>query len=164
MPRSFIRQLAGAERGEPVERYPGGKDARSVEIEQGAGRTWSELVPDVRKSAEELDAALAQHTRWDVPGIDLDGGELPTTEVPFRRIREVVVHHADLGDPGYRAADWPERYVREELRLLEMRWNSRLPMGAAGLPRQALEAPPVLRLQWLLGRAEIEGLEPAGIF
>jgi maleylpyruvate isomerase len=162
--RSFIRQLAGAERGESVERYPGGGAAREIEIEQGSTRTWSELVADVRDTAAELDDALARHTRWDVPGLNHDGTVSPTDEIPFRRLREVVVHHADLGDDGYRATDWPDRYVREELRRQEMVWNARLPMGATGLPRQALEAAPVLRLQWLLGRARIDGLEPAGIF
>jgi hypothetical protein len=37
-------------------------------------------------------------------------------------------------------------------------------MGTTGLPEAALKAPPVLRLQWLLGRAEIDDLGPAGVF
>lgn len=162
--RSFVRQLAGAERGEPAERYPGGVEFRDAEIEQGANRSWDDLVEDVRSSAADLDSALDRHTRWDVPGIDADGGELPTSEVPFRRLRETVVHHADLGDAGYTADEWPADYVREELRRLEMIWNARRSMGTTGLPPLALAARPVRRLQWLLGRAEIEGLDPAGIF
>jgi len=162
--RSFLRQLAGAERGEPVERYPGGKDARNREIEEGALRTWAAVVDDVRESSQQLDVALAAHTRWDVPGIDHDGKELPTTEVPFRRWRETLVHHADLGDPGFTPDDWPIEYVREELRLLTMRWNARRPMGATGLPQQALRAPEITRLLWLMGRADVDGLAPAGIF
>ena len=162
--RSFLRQLEGAERGEPAERYPGGDEFRNAEIERGKGRPWPELVDDVRTSAADLDAALVRHTRWEVPGLNADGSQLPTTEVPFRRLRETVVHHADVGDPGYTAADWPAEYVREELRRQEMTWNARRPMGTTGLPQLALAAPPVLRLQWLLGRAEIEGLAPAGVF
>lgn len=162
--RSFLRQLAGADRGVPAQRYPGGVAARDDEIERGARRPWAELVDDVGATGNELDDALAGHTRWDVPGLDHNDTELPTPEVPFRRLREVVVHHADLGDPGYTAADWPDRYVREELRRQTMRWNARLPMGATGLPERALAAPPVLRLQWLLGRADIDGLEPAPPF
>jgi maleylpyruvate isomerase len=162
--RSFVRQLEGAERGVPAERYPGGQAFRDAEIEDGAKRPWAETIEDVRASADALDAALAGHTRWDVPGLDNDGNELPTTDVPFRRLRETVVHHADLGDPGYAAADWPDEYVREELRRQQMRWDARRPMGATGLPRPALEAPPLVRLQWLLGRADIDGLGPAGIF
>ena len=162
--RSFIRQLEGAESGVSAERYPGGDAFRDDEIARGAGRSWEELVADVRTSAEELDAALDRHQRWDVPGINTDGSELPTHEVPFRRVRETVVHHADLGDPGYTAEQWPAEYVREELRRQEMTWNARRPMGATGLPDAALKASPVLRLRWLLGRAEIDGLGPAGVF
>jgi maleylpyruvate isomerase len=162
--RSFIRQLEGAESGVPAERYPGGDAFRDDEIARGAGRSWDELVADVRTSAEELDAALDRNLRWDVPGINTDGSELPTHEVPFRRVRETVVHHADLGDPGYTGEQWPAEYVREELRRQEMTWNARRPMGTTGLPEAALKAPPVLRLQWLLGRAEIDDLGPAGVF
>lgn len=162
--RSFLRQLAGAERGEPAERYPGGKESRNREIDEGALRTWATIVDDVRDTAGELDAALAVHTRWDVPGLGPDGSELPTTEVPFRRRRETLVHRADLGDPGFTAQDWPIEYVREELSRLTMRWDARRPMGATGLPREALEAPELTRLLWLMGRADIDGLDPAGIF
>ena len=162
--RSFVRQLEGAESGHPAERYPGGDEFRDREIELGARRSWDELAADVRTSANDLDAALERHLRWDVPGINTDGSELATHEVPFRRLRETVVHHADLGDPGYTAADWPAEYVREELRRQEMAWNARRPMGATGLPGAALKASPVRRLQWLLGRAEIDGVGPAGVF
>jgi maleylpyruvate isomerase len=162
--RSFLRQLAGAESGHPAQRYPGGDTFRDREIEQGALRSWAESVADVRTSAHDLDAALGRHLRWDVPGINTDGSELPTHEVPFRRLRETLVHHADLGVPGYTAADWPDEYVREELRRQEMTWNARRPMGATGLPEAARMAPPVQRLQWLLGRAEIDGLGPANVF
>jgi maleylpyruvate isomerase len=162
--RSFLRQLAGAERGQPAERYPGGVPARDRELDEGATRPWRALVDDVRATSDELDSALAAHTRWDVPGINQDGTELPTTDVPFRRWRETLVHHADLGDPAYTPDDWPTEYVREELSRLTMRWNARLPMGATGLPKQALHAPETTRLLWLMGRVQIEGLGPAGVF
>ncbi len=81
----------------------------------------------------------------------------------FARWREVEVHRADLG-LGYGPEDWPGEYVREDLGVMEMRWNARRPMGMTGLPDAALKAPPHTRLAWLLGRAEIDGLDPAGIF
>ena len=37
-------------------------------------------------------------------------------------------------------------------------------MGTAGLPAEALAAPELTRLLWLMGRTDIDGLEPAGIF
>ena len=45
-----------------------------------------------------------------------------------------------------------------------MSWRARRPMGMGPLPSAALEATPTRRLGWLTGRAEIDGLAPAGIF
>ena len=72
------------------------------------------------------------------------------------------MHRADLG-LGYGPDDWPGEFVREDLGLMEMRWNARRPMGMTGLPEAAKRLPPHTRLAWLLGRIEIDGLEPAGI-
>ena len=47
---------------------------------------------------------------------------------------------------------------------MEMRWNARRPMGMTGLPDAAKRLPPHIRLAWLLGRVEIEGLDPAGVY
>ena len=47
---------------------------------------------------------------------------------------------------------------------MEMLYSSRQPMGATGLPDAANKATPRQRLGWLLGRSDIEGLQPAGIF
>src|SRR3954454_10575800 len=47
--------LAGALRGEIVERYPDGWAARNAAIDAGAARPFTELVGDVRESAERLD-------------------------------------------------------------------------------------------------------------
>ena len=44
-----------------------------------------------------------------------------------------------------------------------MRWNARRPMGLTGLPVEALAASEPQRLAWLLGRAEIAGLDPAAV-
>jgi hypothetical protein len=46
---------------------------------------------------------------------------------------------------------------------MAMLWNSRLPMGMTGLPEAALAVDDHHRLAWLLGRATIDGLEPAGL-
>ena len=57
-------------------------------------------------------------------------------DLPFRRWREVEVHHADLGSPASRE-NWPADYVRPELRRMEMQWDARQPMGLTGLPPAA---------------------------
>ena len=73
------------------------------------------------------------------------------------------LHHADLG-LGYTFDDMPAQYVRLELRRMEMLWRSRRPMGLTSLPPEAMAEPPARRLAWLLGRAAIDGLPPAGIY
>ncbi len=82
-------------------------------------------------------------------------------ELPFRRWREVEVHHADLGRPEYTYDDWSDGYVRRELSLVEMSWAARRPMGLTVLPAAALAQPPARRLAWLFGRGSIDDLGPA---
>jgi maleylpyruvate isomerase len=161
---SFVGMLRGAEIGERRHQYEGGAEGRAAAIETGAGRSWADLVDDVGRSASRLDAQFLSQQRWDGEGVGIDGSAAVIAELPFRRWREVLVHRTDLGDAGFTADDWPAEYVRQELRLLTMRWNARRPMGATGLPAAALAAPPTERLLWLMGRVEIPGLDPAGVF
>jgi maleylpyruvate isomerase len=154
--------LDSAERGELVERYPGGVARRDGDIDAGAGRPAAEQVADVRTSDERLDAAIAGHTRWDGHSHELSGRVIPVGELVFLRWREVEVHRYDLG-LGYRFEDWPAEYARTELNDLSMRWNARRPMGMTGLPAEALAVPEPQRLAWLLGRVEIPGLDPARV-
>jgi maleylpyruvate isomerase len=160
---SMVRVFAAAERGETIDRYEGGVDRRNAEIEQGAGRLAAELVRDVRATIWQLEQTWSTQTRWDGRSREAQGHEIPVTDLPFMRWREVEVHRADLGI-GYEPSDWPAEYVRLDLRSLEMRWNARRPMGMTGLPQAALDAPPHQRLAWLLGRTSIGDLEPAGVF
>jgi maleylpyruvate isomerase len=37
-------------------------------------------------------------------------------------------------------------------------------MGMTPLPAAALALPPTTRLAWMMGRVEVDGLEPAGLF
>ncbi len=154
--------LEASERGELVERYPGGIARREGDIEAGAGRPAAEQVADVRASDDRLDAAIAAHTVWDGRSHELSGRVIPVSEIVFLRWREVEVHRYDLG-LGYRPEDWPSEYARTELTDLTRVWNARRPMGLSGLPAEALAVPEPQRLAWLLGRADIPGLEPAGV-
>ncbi|CAN5766471.1 maleylpyruvate isomerase family mycothiol-dependent enzyme [soil metagenome] len=155
--------LREAEQGETAAQYPGGMAQRNGDIERGRTRPWAEQVADLRTSSATLASVLAAQTRWDVVGIAGNGDQVPADAFPRRRLVEVLVHHVDLGDAGYTAADWPDGFVRDELRRREMQWNARRPMGATGLPPAALDAPELTRLLWLLGRAQIHGLGPAGL-
>ena len=160
---SIVRVLAAAERGEIIDRYEGGSARRNVEIDEGADRPADELVADVRATIWELEQTWSRQSRWDGRSREAPGREIPVTDLPFMRWREVEVHRADLG-LGYGPADWPAEYVRQDLRRMEMRWNARRPMGMTGLPQAAIDAPPHERLAWLLGRTSIGDLEPAGVF
>jgi maleylpyruvate isomerase len=158
------RMLAAANRGEVVAQYEGGMEGRAADIEAGAGRPAAELVADVRSTIYRLEQQWAAMTAegWNGEGLAASG-RTPVSDVPFRRWREVEVHHADLG-LGFGPRDWPADYVRLELHSLTMLWASRRPMGMTELPAAALAVAPHERLEWLLGRRRIEGLPEAGVF
>jgi maleylpyruvate isomerase len=160
---SFVGIIEGAARGEVVAQYPS-PEARNEAIEAGSSRSASELVDDLRRSIWRLEGAWAS-----APAIAWDGfgqgfaGRIATRDIPVRRWGETVVHHADLG-LAYTPADWPADWMRLELRRLTMLWTSRRPMGMTDLPAGALALDDRTRLRWLLGRAEVPGLEPAGLY
>jgi maleylpyruvate isomerase len=153
--------LEGALRGEVAAMYPGGLEQRQADIEAGASRPATELVADVVSANQRLEAAFDAMTAdaWAGSGIAAFG-PVAMRDVPTRRRTEVEVHHVDLG-LGYTSRDWPTEFVRTEVQRLTMLWNSRQPMGLTGLPAAALAADEHLRAAWLLGRADIDGLEPA---
>jgi maleylpyruvate isomerase len=115
--------LAGALRGEIVERYPGGKPSRNAAIEAGAARSVSALLSDVRESAERLDrvlGALDDADGWELPAENGD----PASVWVFQRWREVEIHRIDLA-AGYSPDRWPPLFV-----------TSLLPDAAATLDRR----------------------------
>jgi maleylpyruvate isomerase len=140
--------------------YPSPR-ARDDDIAAGAGRSWSVLVDDVATSAAALDARWAATHDWSGTATMLAGSR-PRHLLPLLRQREVEVHRSDLG-LGYRFADMPARYVRRDLGLMEMLWRARKPMGLTPLPDAARRLAPPLRLAWMLGRADVEGLPPADL-
>lgn len=153
---SHHRLLAG------YDQYPHGWEGRNADIVVGAGRTWDELVGDVERTCSALSAAYEVNTEWAEPPHPNRAGR-PRAMLPFFRQREVEVHRTDLA-LGYGFDDMPGRYLRQELRLMEMLWKADKPMGMTPLPDVALQAPPPARLAWLMGRAGIDGLPPAGVF
>ncbi|GIF05839.1 maleylpyruvate isomerase family mycothiol-dependent enzyme [Actinoplanes siamensis] len=89
------------------------REARDEAIEAGAGRPLAEQIADLRGAHERFaDAAAAMPaTAWTFryPSV------VPSAAVvPWARLREVEVHHVDLGR-GYTPADWPDAFA---LRLL----------------------------------------------
>src|SRR6478735_7835352 len=74
-------------------------------------------------------------------------GVVSASEIPFRRRREVVVHHSDLGlDGADDWFDWPSDFVTTELGRMTMQFARTHPMGVATLPPAARAAPPAQQL------------------
>ena len=136
--------MAGAANGEIADQYEGGVEGRAAEIEAGAGRPAAEQVADLAEAIARLELA------WDATpegvwahgfGRNPFGELLACADLPFRRWREVEVHHADLG-LEFGPAEWTAAYVDTEL-----------PRSLAGLPaRLSLDDRRTL-LAWLMGRA-----------
>lgn len=137
-----VHRLEGALRGEDLPRYPGGLAQRNGEIEEGSRRSAEELAADIQATARRLEAVWEQSAAAGWPHADLLGDDSwPTTESPWRRLREVEIHHVDLG-LGYELSDWPEAYLSWEL-----------PTILATVPRRVRRPEDVRALvAWVSGR------------
>ncbi len=142
---SFSWLVDGARLGERRQQYPE-VGMRDRDIEAGSTRSKDELYEDLALAIEGLEVAWSKldDDQWTIVQ-DGSRGELMMSEIVFRRLREVEIHHVDL-DVGYRASDWPAIYVEGELgRQLER------------LPERADHTSLV---QWLVGRSDVPELGP----
>ena len=142
-----VHRLDGALRGEEVLRYPGGDAQRNADIEAGAGRGAEELLDDVTSSAVRLQETWRRCEADGWPNSHLMAGDKwRVNESPMRRLREVEVHHVDLG-LDYTAIDWPEDYVQWELAATLPRVPERLDDDDDEKSR--------IFLCWLIGRGDL---------
>lgn len=160
----FGRLLAGADRGEVLEMYPGGAPARNAAIDDGASRPWRDILADVRQSADDLERQIDRQRTWAGGGLGGSGQTFLAVDVPFLRCREVFVHTADLGDTRYSPARWPNAYVAGDLPQLATMWNAKHGTGDAPLPPLVAARPALERVLWLLGRIDLPGVGPAETF
>jgi maleylpyruvate isomerase len=136
--------------GVPTPMYPSA-EVRNADIEAGSGRSAAELVADVRDSAARLVVAferlsLAGPEALDrlvtfgapVPGREPDS---PARTLPYGRVREVEIHHVDLGLPSYGPVDWPPAFVERTLIFVHARSGA---VDVVGDPAEVLA--------WRLGR------------
>jgi maleylpyruvate isomerase len=146
-----VHRLEGALVGKDLARYPGGPAQRQADIEEGAGRSADAILADLSVTQRALEQTWQRCVDAGWPHADLRGDdEWRTTASPVRRLREMEVHHVDLG-LGYTPSDWPDDYVAWELPMLAATVPGRLSRPA---DQRALVA-------WLSGRsssipAEIE--------
>jgi maleylpyruvate isomerase len=138
------RRLAGALRGEDVPKYAGGAEQRAREIDEGAVRPASEIVADLRASQDRLEELIVAcaSAGWPEPESH-DGGYGPRG-CPAHRLREVEMHHVDLG-LGYGPEHWSDDYVAWDLDVLLSTVSDRL---REPLQRRHLMA-------WLAGRGSL---------
>jgi maleylpyruvate isomerase len=144
-----VRRLEAALRGQDLPRYPGGPAQRTSEIAEGSARAAAEIVSDLTAATAQLEQMWARSAAAGWPHHDLRGSDQwPTVASPSRRLREVEMHHVDLG-MGYEPTDWPEEYVQWEL-----------PMVLATVPGRVRQREDMQGLvAWLSGR----GAMPATI-
>jgi maleylpyruvate isomerase len=159
----------GAAVGEVFAQYPGGTTQRVDEIEQGARRRAAEIVRDLETTIARLEQHWADTTdeMWTTGRCRSFAGEMALAVQPFRRWREVEVHHHDLG-AKFSWRDWSEAYTMRELETTIGTLGSRLDEHALALrstdsaevwtiPENScsvveVRAPRRQLLAWLVGR------------
>lgn len=115
---AHARRLSGALSGHDVPKYASGEQQRITEIEDGATRSAGEIITDLQTSMDSLEEIFTQSTAAGWPnGHFLGGGHYGVAGCPAHRLREVEMHHVDLGR-GYTPGDWPDEYVAWDLPLL----------------------------------------------
>lgn len=143
---AHARRLTGALHGVDVPKYRRGAEQRHEEIEAGARRSAAEITADLDTSVVRLEDVFDRCTASGWPHGHLLGGEsYGAAGCPAHRLREVELHHVDLG-LGYTPSDWPAEYVAWDLPVLLATVPDRL--GSAG-DRQSLTA-------WLAGRGPLD--------
>jgi maleylpyruvate isomerase len=99
---------------------------RAADIEAGAARDAAEQLEDLDAACARFAAAASAMPApaWSAVVRWTDGRESPAADVMWRRLREVEIHHVDLGT-GYRPADWPEAFTLRLLRTVAHNLSAR---------------------------------------
>jgi maleylpyruvate isomerase len=144
---SIVRRMTGVLEDRIEDQYPGGAQARADGIELLAVLPSEELLAAVRSSCADVDAIFDEvpDDAWERVSRSVSGTLVPASRLPFSRLREVEVHHTDLG-LGYPPAAWPAVIAERSL-----------PDVLAGLPART---DPGALLAWVLGRAPAPELQP----
>ena len=113
---SVVRRLEASAVGMVTSQYEGGADGLAAEIEAGSSRSYAELVADVEASGARIapTARLLDASAWSCETLSVTGEPQRALTVLWRRLREVTIHHTDLGI-GFTPAQWPDPIVEELL-------------------------------------------------
>lgn len=104
------RLVDWAATGVPNPMYAG-PEQRDAEIEESARLPADELQTLVRRSATALESAMAglPQQAWSATVETAQGRLITAAEIPWLRLREIVVHAVDLGVGEF--ADYPEEFL-----------------------------------------------------
>jgi maleylpyruvate isomerase len=111
-----LRRIAeAAARGEVADQYPGGNEQRAADIAAARGRRARVVLADLRGASDALHEVWSTlpDTAWNGSGRVI-GGLRRVHETVGRRVREVEIHHVDLG-LDYAPTDWPVPFVQTTL-------------------------------------------------
>lgn len=152
-------------------------EARNADIESGAARTPAEIRDDVIDSSDRLALAVRKLPKeaWGRHITNVQGREIPATEVPWMRAREMWIHAVDL-DIGASFVDFPTPMLTELLNEVAVAMSTRegcpvlrLVADAAGTWTVGEGAAPVTvtgsapdLAAWLLGRSKGKELRADG--
>ncbi|MDX3129747.1 maleylpyruvate isomerase family mycothiol-dependent enzyme [Streptomyces europaeiscabiei] len=153
-------------------------DQRATDIEAGAGRSLGEQQADIRESAtrfREAAEALSADA-WSATVVSAQGREIPASEVPWLRAREVWIHLVDLHvgvgmdalPPDFAwalagdVAGWMSARLAPGVGAeLSADGHNTLVLGTPA-PGAAVGGPPYAVAAWLTGRGGTEELHVTG--
>lgn len=142
---AHARRLSGALQGKAVPKYTGGQAQRRAEIEAGYRRPAADILNDLAASQIRLESLFSKCEAASWPNFEFRGGDIyGVGACPAHRLREVEMHHVDLG-LGYTPAEWPDEYVQWDLQVALTTVPERLdPSKMPGF------------LAWLAGRGPLD--------
>ncbi len=170
----MINLLTWARTGEPTPAYAS-SEQRDADIEAGARRTPTEIRDDVVDSSDRLAAAVRAmpEPAWSARVRNVQGRDIPATDIPWIRAREMWIHTVDL-DVGASVADFPAPMVTELLAEVSTAMGAkadcpvlRLVAGddvwavGDGPDPVTVSGPPPALAAWLLGRSRGRDLRTA---
>lgn len=108
---AMINLLTWARTGVRTPAYAS-REQRDADIEAGAGRTPAEIRADVVDSSDRLARVVRAmpESAWSVHVQNAQGRDLPASDIPWLRAREMWIHAVDL-DVGASFADMPAPMV-----------------------------------------------------
>ncbi|MET7476592.1 maleylpyruvate isomerase family mycothiol-dependent enzyme [Streptomyces sp. NPDC005648] len=172
---ALVNLLDWARTGIPTPMYPS-PDRRTTDIEAGAHRPLAEQTADVRESAARFAKAAEalSEEAWSATVVSGRGRDIPASEVPWLRAREVWIHLADL-DTGFGPEILPPDFAWALVEDVAGWMSPRLAKGAELVaegfgtvalgppaPGATVTGPPYALAAWLTGRGTSEELRAEG--